>query len=189
MKNLILFGPPGSGKGTQSEKLVSQLGLKHISTGDLFRYHMKNDTDLGKLAKSFIEKGELVPDKVTVDMLKEEINKNNSSAGFIFDGFPRTIAQAEILDTILNEKGWEITKVISLEVPDDELRKRLKKRAEISGRPDDAKPEVIENRIRVYKQETEPVKAYYKKSGNLTEIDGVGEIDEIFHRILQAIGQ
>lgn len=187
MLNIVLFGPPGAGKGTQSERLISEYGLVHLSTGDIFRYNMKNDTDLGQLAKSYIEKGQLVPDEVTINMLKAEVQKHEGAAGFIFDGFPRTNAQAKALDELMNEMGTSISSMISLDVDEDELKSRLAERAKISGRADDADPAVIQNRIDVYRNETAPVKDYYSAQNKWVKIDGVGTIDEITSRLFEAV--
>ncbi|MCB0761504.1 MAG: adenylate kinase [Flavobacteriales bacterium] len=187
MLNIVLFGPPGAGKGTQSERLVEKYQLKHLSTGDIFRANIKGETELGVLAKSFIDRGALVPDEVTIQMLESEVDQNPDANGFIFDGFPRTTAQAEALDAFLAGRSTEITKMLALEVAEDELRVRLAKRAEVSGRPDDANPEVIQNRINVYNNETAPVAEYYKSQGKYQGINGVGSIDEITSRLFDAI--
>jgi len=187
MLNIVLFGPPGAGKGTQSEKLIAHYKLVHISTGDVFRFNMKNETALGKLAKSYMDKGELVPDQVTIDMLGAEVEKNPNAQGFIFDGFPRTSAQAAALDNLLASKGTSVSLMVALNVPEDELRTRLLKRAESSGRADDADPAVIQNRIDVYKAQTAPVADFYKAQSKLSLVNGVGSIDEIFNRICAAI--
>lgn len=189
MLNIVLFGPPGAGKGTQSERLITEFGLVHLSTGDIFRYNMKNDTDLGQLAKSYIEKGQLVPDEVTINMLKAEVQKHNGAAGFIFDGFPRTNAQAKALDDFMNEMGESISSMISLDVNEEELRNRLAERAKVSGRADDADPAVIQNRIDVYKKETAPVKDYYASQEKWVMIDGMGTIDEITERLFTAVNK
>ncbi|HTO36860.1 MAG TPA: adenylate kinase [Brumimicrobium sp.] len=187
MLNLVLFGPPGAGKGTQSENIVKEFGIIHLSTGDVFRFNMKNDTELGKLAKSYIEKGQLVPDEVTINMLKAEVNKHDNPKGFIFDGFPRTTAQAEALDEFLSEKGASISGMIALEVPEDELKERLRKRALDSGRTDDADPTIIANRIAVYNKETAPVKVFYQGQDKLHIINGLGNINDITNTIIETI--
>jgi len=187
MLNIVLFGPPGAGKGTQSERLIETFNLVHLSTGDIFRYNIKGETELGVLAKSYIDKGQLVPDEVTIKMLRSEVLKNESAKGFIFDGFPRTNAQAEALDTFLGELNTSITLMAALEVEENELKERLKKRAEVSGRSDDADPEIIANRIKIYKNETAPVKDFYQKQNKFVSIDGIGSIDEITERLFDAI--
>lgn len=187
MLNLVLFGPPGAGKGTQSEKLIEKYALVHLSTGDIFRANIKGETDLGKLAKSFMDKGELVPDSVTISMLEEVVNKQNNPKGFIFDGFPRTSAQAAALDKFLSTKGWKISAMLALEVEDEELKKRLLLRGKKSGRPDDANPEVIQNRINIYNRDTAPLKNYYEAQGKYHGINGTGTIDEIFNGLSKQI--
>lgn len=187
MLNIVLFGPPGAGKGTQSERLIEKYGLVHLSTGDIFRANIKGETELGVLAKSFMDQGHLVPDEVTINMLKSEVLKQKDAKGFIFDGFPRTNAQATALDVFLNEQQTSITMMLALEVEESELRERLKKRAEVSGRPDDANPEVIQNRINVYKNETAPVKDFYQAQGKYKAVDGIGSIDDISERLYLAI--
>jgi adenylate kinase len=187
MVNLILFGPPGSGKGTQASKLVEKYNLLHISTGDLFRYEMGNDTPLGKKAKSFIEKGELVPDEVTVGMLRNKVEANLDVPGYIFDGFPRTIAQSEALDKLMKEEDTTISALLMLDVPDEEIIKRILERGKTSGRADDLNEEIIQNRIDVYKSETTPVFDYYKEKDKAEKIDGVGSIEEIFDRLCTSI--
>ena len=161
--NIILFGPPGAGKGTQSDKLIEKFKLSHLSTGDLFRMHLGNSTPLGIEAKKYMDEGNLVPDTVVINMVKEEIENNYDSKGFIFDGFPRTVNQAISLDNMLNEKNLSIDNLISLEVDDNELISRIKKRALVSGRVDDQSEEKINNRIKVYNEETLPVLNHYKK--------------------------
>jgi len=187
MINLILFGPPGSGKGTQAAKLVEKYKLLHISTGDLFRYEMGNDTPLGLEAKSYIEKGELVPDSVTVGMLRNKVEANPDVPGYIFDGFPRTIPQAEALDRLLEEKGTSVSKLVMLDVADNELVKRLLERGKTSGRKDDADEDIIRNRIEVYKNETSPVYDFYAAKDQSVKVDGIGSIDEIFDRLCAEI--
>lgn len=187
MLNIVLFGPPGAGKGTQSENLIERYQLVHLSTGDIFRANIKGETDLGKLAKSYMDKGELVPDSVTISMLESEVNKHPEAKGFIFDGFPRTGAQADALDQFLLTKNTSITCMLALEVNEEELKARLLNRAKTSGRPDDADPEVIQNRINVYNRETAPVAEFYKAQGKYRGIDGIGSIEEISERLYQAI--
>ena len=161
MLNIVLFGPPGAGKGTQSERLIEKYGLVHLSTGDLFRYHLKNETELGKMAKTYMDQGHLVPDEVTINMLKAAVLEQAEPNGFIFDGFPRTDPQAHALDQLLTELHTQITIMLGLEVEEEELKTRLKQRALSSGRSDDADPEIIANRIAVYNRETAPVKEFY----------------------------
>lgn len=187
MLNIVLFGPPGAGKGTQSERIIEKYGLKHLSTGDIFRANIKGETELGKLAKSYMDKGQLVPDEVTIKMLQSEFKKVENAKGFIFDGFPRTNAQAEALDSFLSSENTSIAVMLALDVEENELKVRLAKRAESSGRPDDANPEVIQNRINIYKAETLPVKEYYQKQDKFIEVDGIGSVDEITNRLFSAI--
>jgi|SRR5687768_11025329 len=183
MINIILFGPPGAGKGTQSAKLIEKYSLTHISTGDLFRKHLKEGTPLGNLAKEYMNRGNLVPDKVVIDMVDDKISSSGKTGGIIFDGFPRTIPQAQALDQLLQGKNAPIKILVELVVPEDELRKRLAERAVKENRPDDAKPEVIENRISVYKAETAAVADYYKKENKYSSVIGVGEVKDIFKNI------
>ncbi|MFZ1581933.1 MAG: adenylate kinase [Saprospiraceae bacterium] len=189
MLNLILFGPPGSGKGTQAENLIEKYGILHISTGDLFRYEMGNNTPLGIKAKEYMAKGELVPDEVTIGMLKNKVDANPDVSGIIFDGFPRTIPQAEALDAFLQEKNTEVTALVALDVPDEELVKRLHNRGKSSGRADDNDEEIIRNRISIYKSETAQVFDYYAQNGKSKLIPGVGSIEEIFDRLVAAIDE
>lgn len=187
MTNLILFGPPGAGKGTQSAKIIEKYSLAHIATGDLFRKHLKEGTPLGKLAQDYMNKGNLVPDQLVIDMVDDKINSSGKINGIIFDGFPRTIPQAEALDKLLAGKKAPIKILIELVVSEDELRKRLAERAVKENRPDDAKPEVIENRISVYKSETVAVADYYKKLNKYASVIGVGPIEEVFTNICREI--
>ena len=187
MVNLILFGPPGSGKGTQAEKLAAHYELLHISTGDMFRYEIKHETPLGLEAKSYTDKGELVPDSVTIGMLEGRVDANPQVKGFIFDGFPRTIPQSEALDKFLGTRKAPVTALIMLEVPDDELVTRLLGRGKISGRSDDADEGIIRNRIQVYKNETNPVFDYYAAQGKAFRLDGVGSIEDILERLCEVI--
>ncbi|MBM71568.1 MAG: adenylate kinase [Crocinitomicaceae bacterium] len=187
MRNIVLFGPPGAGKGTQSEFLVNHYGLVHLSTGDVFRYNIKNGTELGKLAQSYMDQGKLVPDEVTISMLKAEVEKSPKAKGFIFDGFPRTTAQAKALDAFLLELSASVEAMVALEVPEDELKLRLLGRAETSGRSDDADPNVIQNRINVYNAETAIVADFYKVAGKYKAVNGLGTIEEIAERLVEAI--
>ncbi|MEL6720502.1 MAG: adenylate kinase [Bacteroidota bacterium] len=187
MKNIILFGPPGSGKGTQAKKLEERFGLLHISTGDLFRYEMKNDTPLGLKAKDYISKGELVPDEVTLGMLKNKMDANKDAIGIIFDGVPRTIPQAEAVDAILAEVEDEIDAVISLEVDEEEIVKRLLERGKTSGRKDDSDESIIRNRIKVYHTETAAVFGYYAEKGKGIRVNGMGSIEEIAVRLASEV--
>lgn len=187
MINLVLFGKPGAGKGTQAEFLKDKYNLKHISTGDLFRYNMKNDTDLGKLAKSFIDKGELVPDEVTIKMLEDAVEKNPDASGFIFDGFPRTTAQAEALDAFLAGKNMKVDATIALEANDEVLIQRLLERGKVSGRSDDQDEGKIRNRFNEYNTKTAPLKDYYEAQGKFHSVNGIGAIDEVAHRLGKVI--
>ena len=187
MLNIVLFGPPGAGKGTQSERLISKYNLIHLSTGDIFRANIKGETELGKLAKSYMDKGQLVPDTVTIDLLRSEVVKHENPNGFIFDGFPRTNTQANALDSFLESMNSSISMMLSLDVDEDELMARLLKRAKVSGRADDADPAIIENRIAVYKKETSPVKSYYAEQHKFFGIDGMGTVDDITQRLFDCI--
>jgi adenylate kinase len=183
MTNLVLFGPPGAGKGTQANFLKEKYNLVHISTGDVFRFNIKNKTALGMLAKSFMDKGELVPDQVTIDMLNAEVEKNTGAKGFIFDGFPRTNAQAEALDELMNQKDSEINAMIALEVDDEVLVGRLLERGKTSGRKDDADESIIRNRITEYYKKTAILKEYYESQDKYFGVDGVGDIEDITERL------
>lgn len=188
MINIVLFGPPGSGKGTQAQNLIEKFNLKQISTGDLFRFNMKNDTELGKLAKYYIDKGELVPDQVTIDMLVDELKKPTDTNGFIFDGFPRTSYQTEVLDQIVKEQlNSEISVCLSLIVQDEILVQRLVKRGETSGRVDDSEESIIRHRIEEYYTKTAEVAELYKQQGKYVEINGVGEISEISEKLFAEV--
>jgi adenylate kinase len=187
MFNIILFGPPGSGKGTQSTNLVEKYGLIHLSTGDLLRKEMKEGTPLGIEAKSLIEQGSLVPDEVVVGMIANAVDNNPGVAGFLFDGFPRTVAQAEALDRLLSEKNTSIATVLFLEVNQQELIERLIGRAKTSGRLDDADPEIQKRRQDVYRNETLPVAGYYQNFGKVERIDGEGSVEVIFARLCERI--
>lgn len=187
MLNIILFGPPGAGKGTQSARLIGKYGLVHLSTGDVFRYNIKNQTELGVLAKSFIDKGQLVPDEVTNQMVKDFIARNNNNKGFIFDGYPRTIAQGINLDRILEEYQANVTSMIALKVDEDELVNRLLERGKSSGRPDDQDEAIIRNRFKVYNDETSPLADFYANKGKFIAVKGKGSIDEIFQNLCKAI--
>jgi adenylate kinase len=187
MINIVLFGKPGAGKGTQANFLKSHYQLVHISTGDVFRYNIKNATDLGKLAQSYMDKGDLVPDEVTINMLKAEVEKNPQAKGFIFDGFPRTQAQAQSLDAFLSRKGMSISATVALEADDDELVTRLLKRGETSGRPDDQDEAKIRNRFEEYNQKTAPLRAFYTEQNKFHSINGIGSIEEITQRLMTAI--
>ena len=188
MLNIILFGPPGAGKGTQSELIQEKFNLTHLSTGDMFRFHMKNDTELGKKAKEYMEAGNLVPDQLVIDMIDAKLSESHDTKGFIFDGFPRTTDQAVALDELLEKKGWKISKMVSLEVEEDELVKRLLLRGKDSGRKDDSDESIIRNRMAVYNKETAPLKEFYANQGKHTGINGIGSIEEINGRINEAIG-
>jgi len=187
MLNLVLFGPPGAGKGTQSEKLVEKFGLIHLSTGDLLRIEKAQGTPLGLEAKKLMDAGMLVPDEVVIGMISHKLDSNKDAIGFIFDGFPRTVAQAEALDKLLETKNAPILGMVALEVPDDELERRLLLRGKASGRPDDANPEVIRKRIKEYNDKTAPVAGFYKTQNKFKGINGVGTVEEIFDAITSVI--
>ena len=187
MLNIVLFGPPGAGKGTQSAKLIEEFQLTHIATGDLFRKHLGEGTELGKRAKAFMDEGRLVPDQLVIDMVDDKLKEENNSNGIIFDGFPRTIPQAKALDELLNKKNTPITGMVALSVPDDELIQRIIERGKTSGRTDDQDTGKIATRLDVYKTETLPVANYYETQGRFVQIDGVGTIDTIYRRIQESI--
>ncbi|TLP82207.1 adenylate kinase [Maribacter sp. ACAM166] len=187
MINLVLFGKPGAGKGTQAEFLKEKYNLKHISTGDVFRYNIKNGTALGTLAKSYMDKGDLVPDEVTIQMLQEEVEKNQDADGFIFDGFPRTAAQAEALDNFLESKDMAIHATVALEANDEVLIERLLERGKISGRSDDQDVSKIRNRFDEYNQKTTPVKEFYEAQSKFHSVNGIGTIAEITERLTEVI--
>ena len=183
MLNIVLFGPPGAGKGTQAEKIKKHYNLTHLSTGDIFRKNIKASTELGLLAKSYMEKGDLVPDEVTIKMLETEVTKYADSSGFIFDGFPRTKDQAIALDDFLSAKGSQINKMIALDVSEKELVNRLLERGKDSGRADDQDENIISNRIKVYEKKTAILAEYYNQQNKLASVNGSGSIDEITERI------
>ena len=189
MFNLILFGPPGSGKGTQSERLISKYGLKHLSTGDLLRSEIAGQTPLGLAAKSYMDKGQLVPDEVVIEMISSALDNNPQAHGFLFDGFPRTTAQAEALDKLLHQKGTSIVVVLALQVGENELIKRLLNRGLTSGRPDDVNEEIIRNRIAEYEKKTAAVADHYRKYDKVVYIHGEGDVDEIFGSLSKEIDQ
>lgn len=186
MINLVIFGPPGAGKGTQSEKLIHKYGFVHISTGDLFRWHTKNDTPLGKRVKEIMNSGALVPDEITISMLKEELDKNPNAKGFLFDGFPRTVAQAEALDKFMKDNKTAIHHVVALDVTEQEVRARIAKRRTTENRADDEE-EKLNKRITEYFSKTIHVLPYYEKQNRLTTVYGIGQVDEIFSKICAVI--
>ena len=190
MKIIVLFGKPGAGKGTQAALLKENFELVHISTGDVFRYHIANNTELGTLAKSYMDKGELVPDTVTIDMLASEVDRSIDSAkGYIFDGFPRTTAQAEALDELLADKGLSVNATIALEADEDELTARLLERGKSSGRSDDTDEEKIRTRFAEYNAKTAPLIAYYKDQDKFHSVNGIGEIASINERLSSIISR
>jgi adenylate kinase len=186
-KNIILFGPPGAGKGTQAVKLRDLLEVSHISTGDMFRYHIKNNTELGKKALTYSNRGALVPDEITIEMVRERLSQSDVKQGFLLDGFPRSTPQVKALDAILAELKLKLDCVINISVPDEEIRLRLAKRAEIEGRKDDIDPVVIQNRIDTYKAQSEPCLEFYRPRNLVKNIDGIGSIEEIFSRITKSL--
>lgn len=185
--NIVMIGGPGSGKGTQSDKLIEKYGLHHISTGDVLRKHIKNETELGKIAKKYIDEGQLIPDELMIDILDNVLEEEaKDKPGVIFDGFPRTIPQAEALKKLLEKRGKELNAVVGLEVPEEELVNRLINRGKESGRADDNE-ETIKKRLKVFHEQTSPLKEYYKKEKKYKEIDGVGELERIFSDIIKAL--
>lgn len=187
MLNLVLFGPPGAGKGTQSAKIIEKYGLIHLSTGDLLRAEIQANTPLGLEAKKLMDQGILVPDTVVIGMIENKLNENKSANGFIFDGFPRTVAQANALDILLSGHHLSITQMIALQVGDEELTQRLLSRGKSSGRPDDQNEELIRKRVQEYNEKTAPVATHYAEQGKFQGISGVGEIEEIFEQIVAII--
>jgi adenylate kinase len=187
--NIIIFGPPGAGKGTQALKISDRYNIAHVSTGDMFRSAVKNCTELGIKAKSYMDKGELVPDDIVIGIIKDRISEIDfQNSGFLLDGFPRTIPQAKALDSMLENENLSITKVVSLEVSDEEVVKRILKRLAIEARLDDSEAVVI-NRLNVYRDQTEPLKEYYRELDKLVEINGIGEIDSVFGEIVTILDQ
>jgi len=189
MVNFLIFGPPGSGKGTQSVRLAEKFNLLHLSTGDMLRAEIAAGTELGKKMSHIMSKGELVPDVVVIEMIANKIDNSKGNAGFLFDGFPRTVAQTVSLEKMLNKRGMQIDLMLALEVDHDELVKRLIARAELSGRPDDKDPAVIENRIDVYKEKTEPIIEYCERKGLFQPVNGMGSIEDIFKRLSGYMGE
>ena len=186
MLNIVIFGAPGSGKGTQSERIVEKYGINHISTGDVLRAEIKNGTELGKTAKGYIDQGQLIPDELMIDILASVFDSFEDSKGVIFDGFPRTIAQAEALKKMLAERGQDVTVMVDLEVPEDELMTRLIKRGKDSGRADDNE-ETIKKRLHVYHSQTAPLIDWYKNEKKYQHINGLGTMDGIFADICAAV--
>ncbi|GAB3329639.1 adenylate kinase [Larkinella ripae] len=187
MLNLVLFGPPGAGKGTQSEKLIAQYQLVHLSTGDLLRSEIREGTELGLRAKMLMDQGILVPDEVVIGMIENKLKENQSAAGFIFDGFPRTVPQAAALDHLLAQHNTQITVMVALVVDEEELTKRLLIRGQSSGRSDDQNEALIRRRVQEYNEKTAPVANYYESQGKFKAIDGIGQIEEIFQAICEKI--
>ena len=188
MLNIVIFGAPGSGKGTQSERIVEKYGINHISTGDVLRAEIKNGTELGKTAKGYIDQGQLIPDELMIDILASVFDSFKDSKGVIFDGFPRTIAQAEALKKMLAERGQDVSVMVDLEVPEDELMVRLIKRGKDSGRADDNE-ETIKKRLHVYHSQTAPLIDWYKNERKYQHINGLGTMEGIFAEICEAIGK
>jgi adenylate kinase len=189
MINIVLFGPPGAGKGTQSEKMVEAFNLVHLATGDMLRQEITNGSELGRKAKELIDEGKLVPDEVVIGMIEQRLKTNTNASGFIFDGFPRTEAQAESLDKLAQQQNTEIDAMVALQVPEEELVKRLLERGKSSGRSDDNDENVIRNRIQEYEDKTATLANYYDKQGKYYPVEGVGSVEEIFERISQVVRQ
>ena len=187
MLNIVIFGAPGSGKGTQSERIVAKYGINHISTGDVLRAEIKNNTELGKIAKGYIDQGQLIPDELIIDILAKTLDSFEDSKGVIFDGFPRTIPQAEALKKVLAERGQSVSIMLDLDVPEDELMTRLIKRGQESGRADDNE-ETIKKRLVVYHSQTAPLIDWYKAEGQYCHINGLGTMEGLFEEICKAIG-
>ena len=187
MFNLVIFGPPGSGKGTQSENIIKKYGLKHLSTGDMLRAEKSSGSELGNKIKELIDNGNLVPDCLVEEMVKKNVAEEKASAGFIFDGFPRTKEQAAWLDNMLAEQGQSVTQMLALDVDDNELRTRILERGKVSGRADDQDESIINNRIAVYHKQTQPVIDFYSAQGKFVSVDGIGSLDDVFGRISDAM--
>jgi adenylate kinase len=189
MLNIVLFGPPGAGKGTQSQNLISKFNLIHLSTGDILRGEISNNTPLGLEAKKLMDQGLLVPDEVVIGMISNKLDANPDAKGFIFDGFPRTVAQAQALDSVLKSKNDDISGMIALEVNEEELERRLLARGKESGRPDDQNPEIIKQRVQEYTNKTAPVANYYKDQNKFYAVKGIGSVEEIFESIVKVVNQ
>jgi len=187
MLNIVLFGPPGAGKGTQAEKIIAKYNLNHISTGEVIRQEIKNGTEIGKSIEDYIQKGELAPDSLVIEMIANFVKNNSDCAGNIFDGFPRTTHQAEKFDEIMANNSLNVDMMLSLDVPDDALVERLLLRGKDSGRVDDSSEAVIRNRIAIYKEQTEIVASFYEAQGKHISVNGLGSIDEIFGRLCAEI--
>jgi len=187
MLNLVLFGPPGAGKGTQADFLIEKFKLIHLSTGDLLRSQIAAKTELGLIAKSFIDKGFLAPDSIVIEMIKTKLQENKHAIGFIFDGFPRTVAQAKALDELLAENGTSVSGMLCLLVENEELINRLLSRGKTSGRPDDQDVSIIENRIHIYDEKTAPLRDYYRAQNKYYKIDGTGSVEKIAERLIDTI--
>ena len=187
MLNVVLFGPPGAGKGTQSEKMINEFNLVHLATGDLLRQEISEGTQLGLKAKELIDQGKLVPDDVVIGMIEQQIQAHENARGFIFDGFPRTKAQAEALDSLMERQNTSISGMLALQVPEEELVRRLLERGKTSGRSDDTDENVIRSRIQEYEEKTASLADYYEKQGKFYPVEGVGEVEEIFERIEKVI--